>query len=97
MDYYRILDIGRNASQAEIKKAHRKLSAKYHPDNAGERSREQFDRVQEAFAVLGNEEKRRAYDERHGSKINRRTAIRIWQRFIPGRIRTVLINFLERE
>ncbi len=67
MDYYRILDIGRNASQAEIKKAHRKLSAKYHPDNAGERSREQFDRVQEAFAVLGNEEKRRAYDERLGN------------------------------
>ena len=64
MDYYQILNVGRNASQEEIKKAHRKLSAKYHPDNAGEKSREQFDRVQEAYGVLGDEEKRKAYDER---------------------------------
>lgn len=64
MDYYRILNVGRNASQEEIKKAHRKLSAKYHPDNAGEQSREQFDRVQKAYEVLGDEEKRSAYDER---------------------------------
>lgn len=64
MDYYRILNVGRNASQEEIKRAHRKLSAKYHPDNAGEKSREQFDRVQEAYGVLGDEEKRKAYDER---------------------------------
>lgn len=64
MDYYRILNVGRHASQEEIKKAHRKLSAKYHPDNAGEQSREQFDRVQEAYGVLGDEEKRSAYDER---------------------------------
>lgn len=64
MDYYRILNVGRNASQEEIKRAHRKLSAKYHPDNAGEKSREQFDKVQEAYGVLGDEEKRKAYDER---------------------------------
>lgn len=64
MDYYRILNVGRNASQEEIKKAYRKLSRKYHPDNAGEDSREQFDRVQEAYGILGDEEKRAAYDER---------------------------------
>lgn len=64
MDYYRILNVSGNASQEEIKKAYRKLSRKYHPDNAGEDSREQFDRVQEAYGVLGDEEKRAAYDER---------------------------------
>lgn len=64
MDYYGILNIGRNASQEEIKRAYRKLSRKYHPDNAGEQYREQFDSVQEAYGVLGDEEKRTAYDER---------------------------------
>lgn len=64
MDYYRILNIEKNASQEEIKKAYRKLSRKYHPDNAGEQAREQFDRVQEAYGVLGDEEKRAVYDER---------------------------------
>lgn len=64
MDYYRILNVGRNATQEEIKRAYRKLSRKYHPDNAGEQAREQFDRVQEAYGVLGDEEKRTAYDER---------------------------------
>lgn len=64
MDYYRILHVDKNASQEQIKKAYRKLSKKYHPDNAGEQAREQFDRVQEAYGVLGNEEKRAVYDER---------------------------------
>lgn len=64
MDYYQILNIGRNASQEDIKRAYRKLSRKYHPDNAGEQAREQFDRVQEAYGVLGDEEKRAVYDER---------------------------------
>ena len=64
MDYYQVLHVGRNASQEEIKRAYRKLSRKYHPDNAGEQAREQFDRVQEAYGVLGDEEKRAAYDEK---------------------------------
>ena len=64
MDYYRILNIDVNASQGDIKRAYRKLAGKYHPDNAGEQAREQFDRVQEAYSVLGDEEKRAAYDER---------------------------------
>lgn len=62
MDYYQILKVSRNADGEEIKKAHRKLSRKYHPDNAGEQSRKQFEQVQEAYGVLGDEEKRAAYD-----------------------------------
>ena len=64
MDYYGILHVGRNASQEEIRKAYRRLSRKYHPDNAGEQCREQFDCVQKAYGILGDEEKRAAYDER---------------------------------
>lgn len=69
MDYYQILHVSENASPEEIRKAYRKLAVKYHPDNAGEQAREQFDKVQEAYGVLGDEKKRAAYDEsRHGAE-----------------------------
>lgn len=68
MDYYQVLNVDRNAPQAEIKKAYRRLSRKYHPDNAGEKAREQFEKIQEAYAVLGNEEKRTAYDRQAAGK-----------------------------
>lgn len=64
MDYYQILHVSENASPEEIRRAYRKLAVKYHPDNAGEQAREQFDKVQEAYGVLGDKEKRAAYDER---------------------------------
>lgn len=64
MDYYQVLHVDRDASQEAIKRAYRKLSRKYHPDNAGEQAREQFDKVQEAYGVLGDAEKRAVYDER---------------------------------
>ena len=64
MDHYKVLQINKNASPDEIKKAYRKLSRKYHPDNAGEQGRKMFDRVQEAYAVLGDEERKAAYDQK---------------------------------
>lgn len=64
MDYYQILGVDRNSSQEDIKRAYRRLSRKYHPDNAGEQAREKFDRVQEAYTVLGDEEKRALYDQK---------------------------------
>lgn len=64
MNYYEILQISSTSSQEEIKKAYRKLSRKYHPDNAGEEKRALFDQVQEAYDVLGDEEKRKAYDQK---------------------------------
>jgi curved DNA-binding protein len=63
-DYYKILGIPKSASAEEIKKAYRKLAMKYHPDrNKGDKTSEShFKDISEAYAVLGNEEKRKQYD-----------------------------------
>jgi DnaJ-class molecular chaperone len=64
-DYYRILGVPENASQAEIKKAFRKLAFQHHPDtNPGneQEAAERFKEISEAYGVLGDESKRRQYD-----------------------------------
>jgi molecular chaperone DnaJ len=63
-DYYSVLGVPRNASQAEIKKAYRKLAQRYHPDTAtGDRgAEERFKEISAAHDVLGNPEKRKEYD-----------------------------------
>lgn len=63
-DYYEILGVDKEASQADIKKSFRKLAKQYHPDtNAGnKKSEEKFKEINEAFEVLGDEEKRKKYD-----------------------------------
>jgi curved DNA-binding protein len=62
-DYYGILDISRQATQDEIKRAYRRLARKYHPDVSKEVNSEQrFKEVQEAYEVLKDPEKRAAYD-----------------------------------
>jgi len=64
-DYYEILTVERNASEQDIKSAYRKLALKHHPDrNPGDRqAEERFKEAAEAYAVLGDPEKRRRYDQ----------------------------------
>lgn len=65
-DYYQILGVPRNASDDEIKKAYRRLAMQYHPDRNPGREKwanDKFKEINEAYAVLGNPEKRRQYDQ----------------------------------
>ena len=64
-DYYAVLGVSDDASAKEIKKAYRKLAHQYHPDrNAGDaEAEEQFKKVQEAYDTVGDETKRKAYDQ----------------------------------
>ena len=64
-DYYEVLGVSKDADQETIKKAYRKLAKKYHPDmNPGDQeAADKFKEASEAYAVLGNEDKRRQYDQ----------------------------------
>jgi molecular chaperone DnaJ len=64
-DYYEVLGVARSASKEDIKKAYRKLAIQFHPDkNKGDKaSEEKFKEATEAYEVLGDDQKRAAYDQ----------------------------------
>ena len=64
-DYYEVLGISKGASDDEIKKAHRKLAKKYHPDlnKDNPEAAEKFKELNEAYEVLSDKDKRAKYDQ----------------------------------
>ena len=64
-DYYEVLNVARNASEAEVKQAYRRLAMKLHPDrNPGDQvAEERFKEAKEAYEVLSDSRKRTAYDQ----------------------------------
>ncbi|OGV77374.1 MAG: molecular chaperone DnaJ [Methylotenera sp. RIFCSPLOWO2_02_FULL_45_14] len=87
-DYYAILGIAANATLAEIKTTYRKMASQYHPDkNASSEAPAKFRKVQEAYEVLSDVDKRKAFDENRrrsllDSPID--TAHEIWQYYLDG-------------
>ena len=59
-DYYKLLDVQKDASPNDIKKAYRKLAVKHHPDKGGDS--EKFKQIAEAYEVLSNPDKKQQYD-----------------------------------
>jgi curved DNA-binding protein len=59
-DYYKTLGVDRNATTDQIKQAYRRLAAKHHPDRGGDK--QSFQEIQEAYGILGDEQKKQEYD-----------------------------------
>lgn len=63
-DYYSTLSVGKGATQDEVKKAYFKLAKQYHPDvNKSPEAKDKFATINEAYETLGDESKRRVYDQ----------------------------------
>jgi molecular chaperone DnaJ len=66
-DYYEVLGVNKNASEAELKKAYRRLAMKYHPDrntgSAATDAEKRFKETKEAYEILSDPQKRSAYDQ----------------------------------
>jgi molecular chaperone DnaJ len=78
-DYYEVLGVARNASNEELKSAFRTLARKFHPDvNKEPDAEEKFKEINEAFAVLSDTDKRRAYDQFGHAGVNGAGGVPDW-------------------
>lgn len=95
-DYYVILKVSRDASSDDIRKAHRKMALRYHPDRSIEPDPARFREIQEAYEILGSEDKRREYNHKlesseGDSRMTRKPVhpgpVSLWEEFgrvLPG-------------
>ena len=71
VDYYEILGVPKNAEDSQIKKAYRSLSLKYHPDrNQGNDTTQKMKEINEAYDILGDNDKRKQYDMKQNMSTN---------------------------
>ena len=78
-DYYEVLGVARNASAEELKSAFRTLARKFHPDvNKEADAEEKFKEINEAYAVLSDADKRRAYDQFGHAGVNGAGGVPDW-------------------
>lgn len=63
-DLYKVLGVSKSATASELKSAYRKLALQYHPDkNKSKEAEEKFKEINQAYEILGNEQKRKQYDQ----------------------------------
>ena len=86
-DYYDVLGCGKDAQEAELKKAYRRLAMKYHPDRNQDNpaAEDQFKEAKEAYEILSDSDKRAAYDRGGRFGLDHRGSCR--RRSRPGRRR----------
>ena len=70
LDYFEVLEVEKSASQDDIKKAYRRLAAKYHPDrNKSGDANERFQKIQESYSVISDPKKRKLYIEQEYTEV----------------------------
>jgi len=70
LDYFEVLEVDKSASQDDIKKAYRRLAAKYHPDrNTSDDAIERFQKIQESYSVISDPKKRKLYIEQEYTEV----------------------------
>lgn len=80
MNYYQILGISEDATIEDIKKSYRKLALKYHPDiNPSNNSTAKFIEITQAYEILKDADKRKAYDSSINSNIDKNSNFNQWQ------------------
>ncbi len=90
-DYYKILGVSQNASPEEIRRAYKEAVKKYHPDVAGKGAHEVFLEIREAYEVLSDPYKRKAYDAKRSISSSRQQTNQSIFRGFKGAIKAEII------
>ena len=93
MDYYKTLNVKKNATPDEIKKAYRKLSMIYHPDRQESGNEDKFKEINKAYEILSNPEERKKYDNPFMSGVNMPSGNDIFKMFFNGMPQEMNMNF----